>query len=132
MGLCTPLHAETLALAALPLTCSAPARRNTSAGLSETGQTGPTFLRVRSRGPFDTNASGEAGIPALKQGQGQARGIFAVSNGAGGVELTERAFTSSADRQGNMLVFASRALALLERAMQQKPQPQLPQGHARL
>jgi nicotinamide mononucleotide (NMN) deamidase PncC len=83
-------------------------------GVSETGQTGPTFLKVRAKGPYDA----KEGPRTFENGQGQARGIVAVTNGE--TESSQLFTTELFDRPANMLLFASKALLLLERTLQQE------------
>ena len=87
-------------------------------GISETGQTGPTFLRVKAKGPFEQDGAGEGGIRRLAEGEGRARAVVAVSGGpVGGGERAERVATDFKDRERNMEEFACRCLLLLESAL---------------
>ena len=83
-------------------------------GLAETGQTGPSFLRVTAKGPFS-----DSGVSAFPEGGGQARCVIAVSSGEHG-EAAVRHILAEAEkgnRGENMFTFAERALLLLEGAI---------------
>merc|ERR1711953_1530118 len=77
-------------------------------GLAETGQTGPTFIKIKKiEGPYA--AAGE-GVERSNQGYGIA--LFGVSGE--GTEKTLKVTTQAQSRSANMVDFAKGALRLLE------------------
>ncbi len=96
---------------------------NATYGLSETGQTGPVFLRVKPRGPFDNvtgSSDGEGGIKRMKNGRkGQARAVVAFSTSSSSsnymIKVAKRLTTTFSNRQKNMMYFAYNALEMVEK-----------------
>eukprot|EP00930_Biecheleria_cincta_P043821 TRINITY_DN30079_c0_g1_i1.p1 TRINITY_DN30079_c0_g1~~TRINITY_DN30079_c0_g1_i1.p1 ORF type:complete len:196 (-),score=37.48 TRINITY_DN30079_c0_g1_i1:24-611(-) len=87
-------------------------------GLAETGQAGPTFIKIkRPEGPY---APDGGGMERTDEGKGIA--IFAVAgiDTVGSLEKTLRVTSEVSDRSRNMVEYAKQALSLLEQCVSTK------------